>query len=99
MCDTLYNSLYFIEQIHGVFLSFVGYIYIWLHGSIIGMSRPLHDDRRRDSEHERITDKCTTTAMCANCLPLGLALCYFSVAYIMCAMTSFNSHWRHTSFI
>ena len=72
-----------IKQGHSRFFCFVRYVYIRLHTLIIGVSSPLHHNVWGNSKHQRITDKCTPSAVRANHLPLLFRLYIFLPSYII----------------
>ncbi len=63
-----------IELLHGLCLDLVTYIDVWLHGLVVAMASPLHDQLRRDTHAESITDERASASMGADDIVLRLDL-------------------------
>lgn len=52
-----------IKSGHGCCLDIIGNVNVWFHRLVVGMPRPFHDDLRRYSEGEGVTDECASACM------------------------------------
>lgn len=71
-----------IKETHSGFFCFVRNVNIRFHGLVVRVPSPFHYYVRRDAEHKRIADECTSSAMRTNHLPFGESDGCFCIAVV-----------------
>ena len=56
-------TLFFVKKGHGIFFRLVSDFDVWLHGGVVAMACPFHNDLRRDPEHQGVTNESLTPHM------------------------------------
>ena len=70
----LFYHLEVIELLHGLCLDLVTHVDVWLHGLVVTMASPLHDNLRRDAHAEGIADERASVSVGADDFVFGLDL-------------------------
>ena len=79
------NFLLLIHKVHLIhFLSFdlVNDVNVWLHGLVVTVSSPFHDDARRDALGEGMDNECPSSGMRSDQLPLLCDLVNSFVSFV-----------------
>ena len=79
------NFLLLIHKVHLIhFLSFdlVNDVNVWLHGLVVAVAGPLHDDARRDALGEGVDNECSSSGMSSDQLPLLCDLINSFVSFV-----------------
>ena len=61
--------LHKVHLVHFAGFDLVNDVNVWLHGLVVTVSSPFHDDARRDALGESVDDECPSSGMCSNQLP------------------------------
>ena len=71
-----------VKLVHGISLNIIGYVNVGLHGFIITVSCPFHDDARWDSSGEGVDDECSSSGMSSDQLPFLCDLINSFVSFV-----------------